>query len=85
MLIFPYIHISFIQASSDSLLVAAIDFGTTFSGWAFSFKHEFEKDPLKMSAKQWLGGQLVSLKGFVLHTNKQKEFKWANHVFLLFG
>ena len=48
----------------DSLLVAAIDFGTTYSGWAFSFKHEFERDPTKISAKNWTGGQLVSQKGF---------------------
>ncbi|KAL4230425.1 Heat shock 70 kDa protein 12A [Mactra antiquata] len=46
-----------------SLLVAAIDFGTTYSGWAFSFKHEFESDPTKCSAKNWSGGQLVSMKG----------------------
>ncbi|KAL4230424.1 Heat shock 70 kDa protein 12A [Mactra antiquata] len=46
-----------------SLLVAAIDFGTTYSGWAFSFKHEFESDPTKCSAKNWTGGQLVSMKG----------------------
>lgn len=44
-------------------MVAAIDFGTTYSGWAFSFRHEFESDPTKVSAKQWTGGQLVSSKG----------------------
>ncbi|XP_045204106.2 heat shock 70 kDa protein 12A-like [Mercenaria mercenaria] len=49
--------------SQPSILVAAIDFGTTFSGWAFSFRHEFESDPIKVSAKQWTGGQLVSSKG----------------------
>ncbi|XP_052778299.1 heat shock 70 kDa protein 12B-like [Mya arenaria] len=46
-----------------SLLVASIDFGTTYSGWAFSFRHEFESDPTKVSAKNWSGGQLVSQKG----------------------
>lgn len=35
------------------LLVAAIDFGTTFSGWGFSFHHEFLADPTKVAAKQW--------------------------------
>lgn len=49
--------------ADSSLLVAAIDFGTTYSGWGFSFKHEFERDPTKVSAKNWTGGQLVSLKG----------------------
>lgn len=39
----------------DALVVAAIDFGTTFSGYAFSFKHEYEKDPTKVSTKNWVG------------------------------
>lgn len=30
------------------LVVAAIDFGTTFSGYAYSLKNEYEKDPLKV-------------------------------------
>ncbi|XP_060578454.1 heat shock 70 kDa protein 12A-like [Ruditapes philippinarum] len=47
----------------SSLLVAAIDFGTTYSGLAFSFKHEFERDPTKISAKNWTGGHLVFQKG----------------------
>ncbi|XP_052788875.1 heat shock 70 kDa protein 12A-like isoform X2 [Mya arenaria] len=51
------------MASGSALVVAAIDFGTTYSGWAFSFKHEFERDPTKVSAKTWRGGQLSSLKG----------------------
>ncbi|WAQ95250.1 HS12A-like protein, partial [Mya arenaria] len=57
--------VSFIKTckvmASKYLLVASIDFGTTFSGWAFSFKHEFERDPLKVFAKQWTG-EHVSLK-----------------------
>lgn len=36
------------------LLVAAIDFGTTFSGYAFSSKHDFEKDPTKASLRRWV-------------------------------
>lgn len=49
---------------SVPILVAAIDFGTTFSGYAFSFRHEFDKDPEKISTTNWVaGGQaLVSLK-----------------------
>ncbi|KAH3713377.1 heat shock 70 kDa protein 12A-like [Dreissena polymorpha] len=42
--------------------VAAIDFGTTYSGYAFSFKSQFETDPCNISAKTWTGGQLQSLK-----------------------
>lgn len=45
------------------LLVGSIDFGTTFSGWAFSFRHEFETDPTRVFAKQWTGSQIVSMKG----------------------
>jgi len=26
----------------DKMLVAAIDFGTTYSGYAFSFKHDYQ-------------------------------------------
>ncbi|XP_052696765.1 heat shock 70 kDa protein 12B-like [Crassostrea angulata] len=48
----------------SSFLVAAIDFGTTFSGYAFSFLHDYKKEPLKISAKTWTAGvgSLVSLK-----------------------
>ncbi|KAL3879877.1 hypothetical protein ACJMK2_032154 [Sinanodonta woodiana] len=44
------------------MLVAAIDFGTTYSGWAFSFKHEYDTDSTKIAARQWHGGQMVSTK-----------------------
>ncbi|WAR26404.1 HS12B-like protein, partial [Mya arenaria] len=37
------------------LLVAAIDFGTTYSSWAFSFRFDYDSDPTKVSAKQWQG------------------------------
>nr|XP_022323071.1 heat shock 70 kDa protein 12B-like isoform X4 [Crassostrea virginica] len=48
----------------SSLLVAAIDFGTTFSGYAFSFLHDYKRDPLKISANTWNAGigQLVTQK-----------------------
>lgn len=51
------------QSADGPIVVAAIDFGTTYSGWAFSFKHEFESDPTKISSKHWRGGQLISHKG----------------------
>ncbi|XP_052764771.1 heat shock 70 kDa protein 12A-like [Mya arenaria] len=44
------------------LLVVGIDFGTTYSGWSYSFKNEFELDPTKVATKSWYGDQLVSLK-----------------------
>ena len=49
----------------EKMLVAAIDFGTTYSGYAFSFKHDYQIDPTKVSTNQnWVAGsmQLVSLK-----------------------
>ncbi|OWF51207.1 heat shock 70 kDa protein 12B-like [Mizuhopecten yessoensis] len=50
---------------SDRLFVAAIDFGTTYSGYAFSFRHDFIKDPSKINSNQtWIAGHknLFSLK-----------------------
>lgn len=46
--------------SEHALLVAAIDFGTTYSGYAFSFRHEFEQDPLRVSASSWTTGSRVA-------------------------
>ena len=50
---------------SDYLMVAAIDFGTAYSGYAFSTIANFKLDPLKIHANQaWNAGgkQLLSLK-----------------------
>jgi len=47
------------------LICAAIDFGTTFSGYAYSTRDDFIRDPLKISTNQkWIAGtgNLVSLK-----------------------
>ncbi|VDI63256.1 Hypothetical predicted protein [Mytilus galloprovincialis] len=63
--------------SQDHLLVAAIDFGTTYSGYAFSMKDTFKTDPLKIYTNQaWNAGgkQLLSLKTptcILLDSNKQ--------------
>lgn len=54
----------FFRKIKPSLIVAAIDFGTTFSGCAFSFLHDLNTDPSKISAHTWnegIGGR-VSLK-----------------------
>ncbi|XP_069131205.1 heat shock 70 kDa protein 12B-like [Argopecten irradians] len=52
------------MASSEHLLVAAIDFGTTYSGYAFSSLNDYKRDPLKVSANSWTAGSggLMSLK-----------------------
>ena len=43
--------------TNDYLFVAAIDIGTTYSGYAFSSRDDFRKDPLKISANQaWNAG-----------------------------
>ena len=47
--------------TGHALVVAAIDFGTTFSGYAFSFRHEFETDPLRVNSSQWSTGSRVSI------------------------
>ena len=38
----------------SKLMVVAIDFGTTFSGYSFSLRHEFKNDPLKISTVKWI-------------------------------
>lgn len=52
------------KTDSEYLLVAAIDFGTAYSGFAFSTRDAYKKDPLKIDAEQvWkAGGKLMSLK-----------------------
>lgn len=51
--------------SSDILMVAAIDFGTTYSGYAYSMKGEYERDKLNIHANTaWNSGTstVMSLK-----------------------
>ncbi|KAL3862559.1 hypothetical protein ACJMK2_008519 [Sinanodonta woodiana] len=47
---------------SHKLLVAAIDFGTTFSSWAYSFKHDYDKEPTQIIVKEWNSGIGISSK-----------------------
>lgn len=44
------------------MFCAAIDFGTTYSGYAFSSKDDFEKEPTKINTNVWAGSRLLSLK-----------------------
>ncbi|XP_052674110.1 heat shock 70 kDa protein 12A-like [Crassostrea angulata] len=46
------------DSKCTKLVVAAIDFGTTFSGYAFSLKNEWGR----VFANQWSGGTLISSK-----------------------
>ncbi|XP_060585136.1 heat shock 70 kDa protein 12B-like [Ruditapes philippinarum] len=50
------------MATGDRLLVGAIDFGTSFSGWAFSFKHENERSPPGATVKVWHAGTITTEK-----------------------
>ena len=36
--------------------MGAIDFGTTFSGWAYSFMHDFKSDATNAKVKHWISG-----------------------------
>ncbi|XP_062579147.1 heat shock 70 kDa protein 12B-like [Saccostrea cucullata] len=65
------------MSSDRKPLVAAIDFGTTYSGIAFSFKHDYENDPLKVRSNNWTAGfrvlQTLKTPTCILF-NKDKEF-----------
>jgi hypothetical protein len=51
------------KTNSDKVVVAAIDFGTTFSGYAYSLKHDYAQTPLHISVNQgWNSGSMISLK-----------------------
>ena len=45
-----------------SLLVGSIDFGTTFSGWAYLTRHAFEREPTKAYVRKWHLEDRISLK-----------------------
>lgn len=59
------------------LLVAAIDFGTTYSGYAFSTRNDLQRDPTKAYSKQWVDPTSSMVYGktstCILFT-KEKEF-----------
>jgi hypothetical protein len=65
-------------SKSGKVLVAAIHFGTTFSGYAYSFNHDYETDPTKVSAnRSWVAGSaaLMSLKTpTILLLDNKKQF-----------
>ncbi|XP_052796649.1 heat shock 70 kDa protein 12A-like [Mya arenaria] len=62
--------------NDDFLLVAAIDFGTAYSGYAFSSRTDFKRDPLNVSANTWTGATLMSLKtSTCVLFDKKKQFK----------
>ncbi|XP_060574349.1 heat shock 70 kDa protein 12A-like [Ruditapes philippinarum] len=66
------------KSKSGKVLVAAINFGTTFSGYAFSFNHDYEIDPTKVTINQvWKTGSFtrISLKTpTILLLDNKKHF-----------
>ncbi|XP_052801885.1 heat shock 70 kDa protein 12A-like [Mya arenaria] len=63
---------------SNKLVVAAIDVGTTFSGYAFSMNYDFNENPSKIHINcRWIGGgQLITNKTpTVLLLNPDRTFK----------
>ena len=42
------------MATKSYKLVAAIDFGTTYSGYAFSTREDFRAEPTRAYLKQWV-------------------------------
>lgn len=65
------------MASNDNyLFVAAIDFGTTYSGYAFSSKDDYAKDPMEIHANVWNSGTMMSQKApTALLLNPNKTFR----------
>jgi len=49
-------------SGGNKLFCAAIDFGTTYSGYAFSSKDDYKKEPTKINTNVWTGSKLLSLK-----------------------
>lgn len=39
------------RTNFTKLAVAAIDFGTTYSGFAYSFRSDYQSDPLKVNIR----------------------------------
>ncbi|WAR14121.1 HS12A-like protein [Mya arenaria] len=55
------------------IVVAAIDFGTTFSGYAYSWREEYLQDPLKIYANRWEGETLLQAPTVVLFNSDETE------------
>lgn len=49
------------ETISESLMVAAIDFGTTFSGYAFAIRNDYKVDPTRVNGSVWQTGSQPGL------------------------
>lgn len=59
------------MAAENTVLVVAIDFGTSGSGYAFSFRHEYTSNPLTISTYTW-GGSAYKTPSSILFKPDQK-------------
>lgn len=65
------------KIEENYLIVAAIDFGTTFSGYAYSSRHAFQIDPLKVTMKSWVdpsSSMIYKKTSTCILFTKEKEF-----------
>ena len=62
------------MASSTPVLVVAIDFGTTYSGYAYSFASDYKASPLKVFSTNFVseGVQMAKVPTSVLFTPDQE-------------
>ena len=62
------------KKSRMKVYVVAIDFGTTYSGYAFAFMEDFKRDPLKSYTEIWQGSGHLSSKAptTILLTNEEQ-------------
>ena len=65
-----------VSEKRDKYVVAAIDFGTTYSGYAYSLKHDFRKDPTQhIVTNTWGSEKMLSHKApTCVLFNKDKRF-----------
>jgi len=49
------------ERDKNKMIVAAMDFGTTFSGYAFAFRSDYIQDPMRISGNQWATGSQVGV------------------------
>ena len=68
------------SAIKDRLIVAAIDFGTTYSGYAYSFYHDFREDPLRITTNYW--DRTTSVCWFSLFIHEHYNVSELLHMFI---
>ncbi|OWF37208.1 heat shock 70 kDa protein 12A-like [Mizuhopecten yessoensis] len=49
------------EKDSEKMIVAAIDFGTTYSGYAFAFRNDYANDALRIQGNTWNSGSRVGV------------------------